>query len=105
MADQDGRDQPITWRAGRAPCGFLIAGLFLWYRSGTSNAPEDLGLLVIGLAGIIVFLRWVAQVQQALNKSWLDLADPQAAAAEEEEPEVPETLEAPAALTAPAGGT
>jgi branched-chain amino acid transport system permease protein len=104
MAGDDGRDQSITWRAGRAPCGFMIAGLFLWYRSGTSNAPEDLGLLVIGLAGIIVFLRWVAQVQQALNKSWLDLADPQAAEVEEEA-EVPETVEAPAALTAPAGGT
>jgi len=57
----------------------------------------------VGLAGIVVFLQWVSQVQGALNETWLDIADP--AHAEEDEAEEPETVAAPAALTAPAGGT
>jgi branched-chain amino acid transport system permease protein len=101
-ADEDGRERPITWRVGRAPFAFALIGLFLWYRSTTDDAPEELGLLVIGLAGIVVFLQWVAQVQRALNETWLDIADP--AHAEEDEVEEPETVAASPALTAPAGG-
>jgi hypothetical protein len=101
-ADEDGRVRPITWRVGRAPFAFALIGLFLWYRSTTDDAPEELGLLVIGLAGVVVFLQWVAQVQVALNETWLDIADP--AHADEGEVEQPEAVAAPAALTAPAGG-
>lgn len=104
MADEDGRDRPIGWQVGRAPIGFALAGLFLLNRSDTPKAAEELGLLVIALAGIVVFLRWVADVQAALNQSWLDIADPESAR-EEAEDEAPETVTAPAALAAPAGGS
>ncbi|MGH9013904.1 MAG: ABC transporter permease subunit [Acidimicrobiia bacterium] len=104
MADEDGRDRPIGWQVGRAPIGFVLAGLFLLNRSDTPKAAEELGLLVIALAGIVVFLRWVADVQAALNQSWLDIADPESARDEAEE-EAPEAVAAPAALTAPAGGS
>lgn len=105
MANEDGRESPITWRAGRAPFGFALAGVFLYYRSTTDNAPETLGLLVIGLAGIIVFLRWVAQVQRALDQSWLDLADPPPAGDEDEPAGAEGAAIAPPALAAPAGGS
>jgi hypothetical protein len=104
MASEDGRETPITWRVGRAPFGFVLAGLFLWSRTDTAKAPEELGVLVVALAGIVVFLRWVAEVQAALNRSWLDQADP-AAAREGIEEGAPELAAAPAALTAPAGGS
>jgi hypothetical protein len=104
MADEDGRDRPISWHTGRAPIGFALAGLFLLHRSDTAKAAEELGLLVIALAGIVVFLRWTGDVQAALNQSWLDIADP-GSASDPPGGETPETVEAPAALTAPAGGS
>ena len=58
-------------------------------------------MLVIGLAGIVVFLRWVGEVQRALNETWLDIADPESADEDVEE-ELPEKVTTPA-LTAPAG--
>ncbi|HUF85244.1 MAG TPA: hypothetical protein VMQ81_11710, partial [Acidimicrobiia bacterium] len=104
MADEDGRDRPIGWHSGRAPIGFALAGLLLLHRSDTAKAAEELGLLVIAFAGIVVFLRWVGDVQAALNQSWLDNADP-ASAGDEPRDETPGTVEAPPALTAPAGGS
>jgi hypothetical protein len=104
MAEEDGRERPISWLVGRAPIGWVIAGLFLWNRADTPKAAEELGVLVIALAGIVVFLRWVSDVQSALNRSWLDIADPESARDEAEE-EAPEAIAAPAALTAPAGGS
>ena len=32
MADEDGRARPIDWQVGRAPFGWALGGLFLWYR-------------------------------------------------------------------------
>jgi ABC-type branched-subunit amino acid transport system permease subunit len=104
MADEDGRDRPISWHVGRAPIGFALFGLFLLNRGDTPKAPEELGILVIALAGLVVLLRWVADVQAALNQSWLDIADP-ASAGGEAEGELPETEAVPTALTAPAGGS
>ena len=104
MADEDGRDRPIGWQVGRAPIGFALFGLFLLHRSDTAKAPEELGLLVISLVGIVVFLRWVGEVQAALNQSWLDIADPESAG-DQTDDEASETVAAPAALAAPAGGS
>jgi hypothetical protein len=104
MADDDGRERPISWHVARAPIGFALFGLFLLNRGDTPKAPEELGILVIALAGLVVLLRWVADVQAALNQSWLDIADP-ASAGGEAEGELPETEAVPTALTAPAGGS
>jgi branched-chain amino acid transport system permease protein len=103
MADEDGRDRPITWHVGRAPIGFALFGLFLLHRNDTPKAAEELGLLVIALAGIVVFLRWVGDVQAALNQSWLDIADPESAR-DGSEDEPPGAVVAPV-LTAPTGGS
>lgn len=98
LARSRGRTDAITWRVGRAPAGFAIAGLFLWYRNNHATPPETLGLMLIALAGIVVFLQWAAQVQAALNEYWLDLVEPEPIAAEAERGVEP----APAALAAPA---
>jgi branched-chain amino acid transport system permease protein len=66
-AKAEGRDSPMTWHASRAPAGFAAVGAYIWYRTTVSTPPEDLGLLLVTLAALIVVLQWVATAQNALN--------------------------------------
>jgi branched-chain amino acid transport system permease protein len=67
-AKADGRDSPMTWQNSRAPAGFAIVGAFIWYRTTLPTPPEDLGLLFVTLAALIVVLQWISSLQAALNE-------------------------------------
>ncbi len=74
---------PITWREGRAPFGFLLAGAFLFFRTTAVNEPTGFGFLDFVDKGfppagwpvffivsifVIVWVQWVAAVQAACNE-------------------------------------
>jgi len=70
---------PITWREGRAPFGFLLAGALLFERttltgetSGSffsqGSAPAGWPVFFLVSIFVIVWTRWVATVQGACNE-------------------------------------
>jgi branched-subunit amino acid ABC-type transport system permease component len=70
---------PITWRDGRAPFGFVLAGALLFYRttadgstSGSfierGSAPSGWPVCFVTAMFVIVWVRWIASVQGACNE-------------------------------------
>ncbi|MEX2255355.1 MAG: ABC transporter permease [Acidimicrobiia bacterium] len=70
---------PITWRDGRAPLGFLVAGALLLQRTtltgstegsifGQGNAPVGWPVFFLVSIFVIVWTQWVATVQGACNE-------------------------------------
>jgi branched-subunit amino acid ABC-type transport system permease component len=72
---------PITWHAGRAPFGFVLAGAFLFFRTSVTDQSQAEGSFIdhgfppsgwpvafLTTVFVIVWTRWIADVQGACNE-------------------------------------
>ncbi len=72
---------PITWHAGRAPLGFVLAGAFLFFRTSVTDQSQAEGSFIdhgfppsgwpiafITAVFTIAWVQWVAAVQGACNE-------------------------------------
>ena len=96
---RDWRDPWITWRDGRAPTGFVLAGVYLFHRVTTENPPGGWPVYFVAAICVITWLQWIAAVQGACNELWLGPVE-----VEDEELLRPAPLNEDLPLTAPAGG-
>jgi branched-subunit amino acid ABC-type transport system permease component len=65
------RDPWITWRDGRAPIGFALAGIYLFHRVLADTPPGGWPVYFVATICVITWLQWVAAVQGACNELWL----------------------------------
>jgi branched-chain amino acid transport system permease protein len=61
-------EAPITWKEGRVPAIFAIAGVFLFSRLETPTPPVGWPVCLVAAAFTIVWLQAVAAVQGAINE-------------------------------------
>ncbi|HZP28831.1 MAG TPA: ABC transporter permease [Acidimicrobiia bacterium] len=98
-AARDWRDPWVTWRDGRTPSGFVLAGVYLFHRVTTDNPPGGWPVYFVAAVSVITWLQWVAAVQGACNELWLGPVGGEDEAAVEA---APVAAEVPAAT--PVGG-
>jgi hypothetical protein len=65
------RDPWITWRDGRAPIGFALAGIYLFHRVLADTPPGGWPVYFVAAICVITWLQWLAAVQGACNELWL----------------------------------
>jgi len=61
-------EMPLTWRDGRAPALFVVFGAYIFHRTTTETPPTGWPLCFVAAIFTIVWLRWVASVQGAINE-------------------------------------
>jgi ABC-type branched-subunit amino acid transport system permease subunit len=61
-------EAPTTWKEGRVPAVFAIAGVFLFSRLQTATPPNGWPVCMVAVAFTIVWLQAVAGVQGAINE-------------------------------------
>jgi ABC-type branched-subunit amino acid transport system permease subunit len=72
-------ESPITWRAGRAPFGFVVVGAYFFFRTSVNDAssgsfidhgfpPTGWPVAFLTVVFVIVWTQWVAAVQGACNE-------------------------------------
>ena len=97
-------ESPLTWKDGRIPAAFVIAGVYLYSRATVAQPPSGWPVCFVVFILTVVWLQAIASFQGGMNELAIGnegetrrLAERLAA-----EPE-PELL--PAAVPAPTGGT
>jgi hypothetical protein len=70
-ASRDWRDPWVTWRDGRTPTGFVLAGVYLLHRVTADTPPGGWPVYFVCAIFTIVWLQWFAAVQGAVNELWL----------------------------------
>jgi branched-subunit amino acid ABC-type transport system permease component len=93
------RDLWITWRDGRAPTGFVLAGVYLFHRVTAENPPGGWPVYFVAAVCVITWLQWLAGMQSACNELWLGPVH-----SEEERVLAPANLDRDLPTTAPVGG-
>jgi hypothetical protein len=93
------RDPWITWRDGRTPTGFVLAGVYLFHRVTADNPPGGWPVYFVAAICVITWLQWLAGVQNACNELWLGPVH-----VEDEELLDPTPVDQHMPQTAPVGG-
>ena len=68
---RDWRDPWVTWREGRTPTGFVLAGVYLLHRVTADSPPGGWPVYFVCAILMITWLQWIAAVQGACNELWL----------------------------------
>jgi hypothetical protein len=61
-------EAPMTWREGRIPAFFTLAGVYLYSRLTTDTPPSGWPVCFVCVVFTIVWLQGVAAIQGAVNE-------------------------------------
>jgi hypothetical protein len=59
---------PITWKEGRIPAAFTLAGVYLYSRLTTDTPPNGWPVCFVAVVFTIVWLQAVVGIQGAVNE-------------------------------------